>query len=101
MSAIGPKRTSLIAPHMSAFGGKADRVQTADTHFQAWRKPRNYNQNGAALARLEGVQRVAAVSFGVLSCRAIAKSFIIWPVCPSRTSNALNRLSGTPNFFAS
>jgi hypothetical protein len=24
MSAIGPKRTSLAAPHMSAFGGKAD-----------------------------------------------------------------------------
>src|SRR5262245_51372746 len=24
MSAIGPKRTSLVAPHMSAFGGKAD-----------------------------------------------------------------------------
>jgi hypothetical protein len=24
MSAIGPKRTLLIAPHMSAFGGKAD-----------------------------------------------------------------------------
>jgi hypothetical protein len=24
MSAIGPKRTSLIAPHTSAFGGKAD-----------------------------------------------------------------------------
>jgi hypothetical protein len=24
MSAYGPKRTSLIAPHMSAFGGKAD-----------------------------------------------------------------------------
>ena len=24
MSAFGPKRTSLIAPHMSAFGGKAD-----------------------------------------------------------------------------
>jgi hypothetical protein len=24
MSAIGPKRTSLIAPHMSAFEGKAD-----------------------------------------------------------------------------
>ena len=24
MSAIGPKRTSLIAPHMSAFGRKAD-----------------------------------------------------------------------------
>jgi hypothetical protein len=26
MSAIGPKRTSLAAPHMSAFGGKADMV---------------------------------------------------------------------------
>ena len=24
MSAIGPKRTCLVAPHMSAFGGKAD-----------------------------------------------------------------------------
>jgi len=24
MSAIGPKRTSLAAPHMSAFGSKAD-----------------------------------------------------------------------------
>jgi hypothetical protein len=24
MSAIGPKRTSLAAPHMSAIGGKAD-----------------------------------------------------------------------------
>jgi len=24
VSAIGPKRTSLVAPHMSAFGGKAD-----------------------------------------------------------------------------
>jgi hypothetical protein len=24
MSAIGPKRTSLVAPHMSAFGGKPD-----------------------------------------------------------------------------
>jgi hypothetical protein len=24
MSAFGPKQTSLVAPHMSAFGGKAD-----------------------------------------------------------------------------
>src|SRR5262245_8286017 len=24
MSAFGPKRTSLVAPHISAFGGKAD-----------------------------------------------------------------------------
>ena len=24
MSAFGPKRTSLVAPHMSAFGGEAD-----------------------------------------------------------------------------
>ena len=27
MSAIGPKQTSLVAPHMSAFGGKADPKQ--------------------------------------------------------------------------
>jgi hypothetical protein len=27
MSAFGPKRTSLVAPHMSAFGGKADMDQ--------------------------------------------------------------------------
>ena len=26
MSASGPKRTSLVAPHMSAFGGKADKI---------------------------------------------------------------------------
>ena len=24
MSALGPKRTSVVAPHMSSFGGKAD-----------------------------------------------------------------------------
>jgi hypothetical protein len=28
MSAIGPKRTSLVALHMSAFGGKADTLMT-------------------------------------------------------------------------
>ena len=28
MSVIGPKRTSLVAPHMSAFGGKADITHT-------------------------------------------------------------------------
>jgi hypothetical protein len=27
MSAIGPKQTSVAAPHMSAFGGKADSAQ--------------------------------------------------------------------------
>jgi|RhiMetdeSRZDD1v2_1073273.scaffolds.fasta_scaffold148692_5 hypothetical protein len=27
MSAIGPKRTSLVAPHMSAFEGKANMAQ--------------------------------------------------------------------------
>ena len=28
MSAIGAKRTSLVAPHMSAIGGKADMAPT-------------------------------------------------------------------------
>jgi hypothetical protein len=31
MSAIGPKRTSLVAPHMSAFGGKADTLRCGVT----------------------------------------------------------------------
>jgi hypothetical protein len=32
MSAFGPKRTPLVAPHMSAFRGKADIIQEkADT----------------------------------------------------------------------
>ena len=33
MSAIGPKRTSLVAPHMSAFGGKADMEITTYSTF--------------------------------------------------------------------
>jgi hypothetical protein len=31
MSAYGPKRTSLVAPHMSAFGGKADMAYCGNT----------------------------------------------------------------------
>jgi hypothetical protein len=30
MSAIGPKRTSVFAPHMSAVGGKADVVSSSN-----------------------------------------------------------------------
>jgi hypothetical protein len=33
MSAYGPKRTSLVAPHMSAFGGKADMEMTSYSTF--------------------------------------------------------------------
>jgi hypothetical protein len=34
MSAFGPKQTSLAAPHMSAFGGKADMAScTAHVRF--------------------------------------------------------------------
>jgi hypothetical protein len=32
MSAFGPKRTSLVAPHMSAFGGKADKLWRTEAH---------------------------------------------------------------------
>jgi len=35
MSAIGPERTSLVAPHMSAFGGKADIEAAAPTNWLA------------------------------------------------------------------
>jgi hypothetical protein len=31
MSAIGPKRTSLVAPHMSAFGVRADIARSYDS----------------------------------------------------------------------
>jgi hypothetical protein len=31
MSAIGPKQTSLAAPHISAFGGKAERISRSLT----------------------------------------------------------------------
>jgi hypothetical protein len=33
MSAIGPKRTSVVAPHMSAFGGKADMTVLRESAF--------------------------------------------------------------------
>jgi hypothetical protein len=33
MSAIGPKRTSAPAPHMSAFGGKADMTVCGKSAF--------------------------------------------------------------------
>jgi len=33
MSAIGPKQTLVFAPHMSAFGGKADMVRTLYTRL--------------------------------------------------------------------
>jgi hypothetical protein len=35
MSAYGPKRTSLVAPHMSAFGGKADK-KLNHAEFSTW-----------------------------------------------------------------
>jgi hypothetical protein len=43
MSAIGPKRTSLVALHMSAFGSKADSVGHSyepRLHNVEWRSPR-------------------------------------------------------------
>ena len=38
MSAFGPKRTSLAAPHMSAFGGKADisQIEEVDNFLNAY-----------------------------------------------------------------
>ena len=43
MSAFGPKRTSLVAPHMSAFGGKADLTFCGpfQYRFEPLRSPRN------------------------------------------------------------
>ena len=45
MSAFGTKRTSLVAPHMSAFGGKADMTIVANGFYAATR--RRAETNGA------------------------------------------------------
>jgi hypothetical protein len=42
MSAIGPKRTSLIALHMSAFGGKAD-MTFCGANIRFWHKADIYD----------------------------------------------------------
>jgi len=36
MSAFGPKQTSLVALHMSAFGGKADIVRPPIQKVRGW-----------------------------------------------------------------
>jgi hypothetical protein len=54
MSAIGPKQTSLIAPHMSAFGGKAD-IRPSGTR----ESPRTYTKNCA---------QVQISGYGVIPC---------------------------------
>src|SRR5262245_32655526 len=42
MSAIGLKRTSLAAPHMSAFGGKAEAYSTSPSQESERRIDRSY-----------------------------------------------------------
>ena len=44
MSAIGTKQTSLVAPHMSAFGGKADIAELA-LHMSAYDPKRTWGVN--------------------------------------------------------
>src|SRR5262249_45672358 len=50
MSASGPKRTSLVAPHMSAFGGKADigssRRILASARIPRFRGPIRWSRRG-------------------------------------------------------
>jgi hypothetical protein len=48
--AFGPKRTSLVAPHMSAFGGKADIVSD-----------RAGNAGGKTLAREQTRMRISLI----------------------------------------
>ena len=52
MSAIGPKRTSLVALHMSAFGGKADMTSYSTFGKSGQRAPHGsfmlYIKKGAA-----------------------------------------------------
>ena len=51
MSAIGPKRTSLVAPHMSAFGGKAD-MTFCDAHVRFWGKAEKHQRITCHLHRV-------------------------------------------------
>ena len=47
MSALGTKRTSILAPHMSAFGGKADKYAAVEFHrlsALSWSRPRRYGE---------------------------------------------------------
>jgi hypothetical protein len=38
MSAFGPKQTSLVAPHMSAFGGKANIAIAANVKSRKYKE---------------------------------------------------------------
>jgi hypothetical protein len=62
MSAIGPKRTSVVAPHMSAFGGKADIALTP--HF-SWRRGRCMagRRAGAQVATIGCAQRTVGYAW--------------------------------------
>jgi hypothetical protein len=54
MSAIRPKPTSLLAPHMSAFGGKADIVRTSMPAFdQSERMRRGHSWGNPIFVSLE------------------------------------------------
>jgi len=55
MSAIGPKRTSLVAPHMSAFGGKADMASLYTTLGKSGQNTRMYHQLRVSLLVPSGV----------------------------------------------
>jgi hypothetical protein len=49
MFVLGPKRTSLVAPHMSAFGGNAD--MTFAAHMSAYDPKRTLLRGAVALFR--------------------------------------------------
>src|SRR5262245_50955456 len=86
MSAIGPKRTSLVAPHMSAFEGKADmtvcgsplsrsllgvkRTSLFAAHMSAYDPKRTLAQRSRALVPTFAGREYNRLQYGCLSLRA-------------------------------
>ena len=77
MSANGPKRTSLVAPHMSAFGGKADIV--ARPFYQRHTAWRIFNSSRPMRCSI-GLETSKTASTSVIALLAMAKITMSWSV---------------------
>jgi hypothetical protein len=64
MSAYGPKRTFLVAPHMSAFGGKADITRT-HRHTQ---RNAGFHQKHGQVSRMACITPICALALHFSMC---------------------------------
>jgi hypothetical protein len=82
MSAIGPKRTSLIALHMSAFGGKAD-MTFCGANIRFWHKADIYDTS----QELD----LCPTGFGCLALNNSPQSIERPAVCDTAASDSRNQ----------